>query len=158
MKDDTDCHENAEVYLAQKTQRIASGHRIDIPRHGEQNKRMDVPQPAADEQHRTIVSQHMTLLVVFHFLFVFICLAEIGILFLLYLSVQDFIYVLLCMAAFFLCSAVLNLISAFRLTDRNSRTFSLAVAGLNCVNWPFGTVLGIATIVVLRREQVMALY
>lgn len=41
---------------------------------------------------------------------------------------------------------------------RKWRTFSLVVAGLNCLAIPFGTVLGVFTIVVLERPGVRALY
>jgi len=51
-----------------------------------------------------------------------------------------------------------NLFSGFFLRARKHRVFSLVVAGLDCLQIPFGTVLGVFTIVVLARESVMELY
>lgn len=55
-------------------------------------------------------------------------------------------------------SAVLNLVSGFSLLKRKRRTFSLVVAGINCVHMPLGTVLGVFTIIVLLRDSVRVLY
>lgn len=55
-------------------------------------------------------------------------------------------------------SGVLNLISAFCLRAKKHRTFSLIVAGINCVHIPLGTVLGVFTIIVLIRDSVRELY
>ncbi len=41
---------------------------------------------------------------------------------------------------------------------RKWRTFSIVVAGLNCLAFPFGTVLGVFTIIILQRPTVRALY
>ena len=64
----------------------------------------------------------------------------------------------LVMGLWFVTSVVLNLISGLRLRARKSRTFSLVVAGINCLHLPLGTVLGIFTIVVLNRYSVRELY
>lgn len=65
-------------------------------------------------------------------------------------------------AAVFICVgqafAVLTLFSARCLGRRRNRTFSLVVAGVNCLLIPFGTVLGVFTILVLSRPSVVALY
>lgn len=42
------------------------------------------------------------------------------------------------------------------LARRTHYTFSLVVAGIECIFMPFGTVLGVFTIVVLMRESVKA--
>jgi|SRR6267154_4242441 len=55
-------------------------------------------------------------------------------------------------------SGILNLISAFCLRAKKNRTFSLVVAGINCVHIPLGTVLGVFTIIVLIRDSVRELY
>lgn len=55
-------------------------------------------------------------------------------------------------------SGVLNVISGLCLRSRKRRTFSMVVAGFNCVHIPLGTVLGIFTIIVLQRESVRELY
>lgn len=54
--------------------------------------------------------------------------------------------------------AVLNLVSGLCLLRQRFRTLSLIVAGLDCVWVPFGTVLGVFTIIVLMRESVTRLY
>jgi hypothetical protein len=36
--------------------------------------------------------------------------------------------------------------------------FSLIVAGFNCINFPFGTLLGIFTLILLLRPVMPALY
>jgi hypothetical protein len=61
-------------------------------------------------------------------------------------------------AVWFVSSGVLNLISGLCLRARKGRTFSLVVAGINCLHIPLGTVLGIFTIVILSRESVREVY
>ena len=58
----------------------------------------------------------------------------------------------------FLVSCVGNLLSAFFLRARRHRTFSMVVAGINCLHIPLGTILGVFTLVVLGRESVRKLY
>jgi peptidoglycan biosynthesis protein MviN/MurJ (putative lipid II flippase) len=58
----------------------------------------------------------------------------------------------------FLASGVLNLISGFCLRARKCRTVSFIVAGINCVQIPLGTVLGVFTIIVLVLDSVRELY
>ena len=53
-----------------------------------------------------------------------------------------------------LALAVLTFMAGRRLRARRSRPFVLVVAGVNCISFPFGTVLGIFTLVVLNRESV----
>ena len=45
-----------------------------------------------------------------------------------------------------------------KLKRRDSHTFCLAVAGLECILMPFGTVLGVFTLVVLMKESVKELF
>jgi len=61
-------------------------------------------------------------------------------------------------AVWFVSSGVLNLISGLCLRARKGRTFSLVVAGINCLHIPLGTVLGVFTMVVLLRDSVRELY
>jgi len=51
-----------------------------------------------------------------------------------------------------------NLLSSLFLRKKKNRTFSLIVAGINCVQFPFGTGLGVFTFVVLLRDSVRELY
>ena len=55
-------------------------------------------------------------------------------------------------------SLSLNVLSGLFLRARKHRTFSFAVAGLNCLHMPLGTVLGVFTIIVLNRASVRELY
>lgn len=41
---------------------------------------------------------------------------------------------------------------------RQSRTFCLVIAGLGCLEFPYGTLLGVATFVVLLRDSVTRLF
>lgn len=53
---------------------------------------------------------------------------------------------------------VLMVIAGRRLKMRKSRTFCLVIAAIECMLAPFGTVLGVFTIVVLMKESVMQLF
>lgn len=55
-------------------------------------------------------------------------------------------------------AAIANLVSGLFIWKRKCRTFLLIVAGLNCIQIPFGTVLGVFTIIVLLRDSVRELY
>ena len=44
------------------------------------------------------------------------------------------------------------------LAKRKHRTFCLVMAGIECIFMPFGTVLGVFTIVVLMRESIKGLF
>jgi hypothetical protein len=61
-------------------------------------------------------------------------------------------------ALWFLASATLNVLSGLFLLRRRNRTFSLVVAGMNCLHLPLGTVLGVITLVVLLRDSVREAY
>ena len=44
------------------------------------------------------------------------------------------------------------------ISRRTHRTFTIVIAAINCLSFPFGTALGIFTLIVLSRESVQALY
>jgi uncharacterized membrane protein len=50
--------------------------------------------------------------------------------------------------------AVMTFIAGWRLAQRRARSFCLWVAAINCFFIPFGTVLGVLTLVVLSRPEV----
>lgn len=52
----------------------------------------------------------------------------------------------------------LNVLSGFFLLQKRNRLFSLIIGGLNCLQIPFGTALGVFTILVLSRDSVRQLY
>jgi len=54
--------------------------------------------------------------------------------------------------------AVVTFLAGRALAARTKRTFCMVVAGINCVNVPFGTVLGVFTILVLTRPSVQELF
>ena len=137
--------------------------------------------PPLPRDQRKIDADHLKLLAIFHF--VGAGLALLGILFLLahfammhavfanpklWANQKDgpppaeffaiFKWFYLVMGIWFLSSGILNVISGFCLRARKHRTFSLVVAGLNCVHMPLGTVLGVFTIIVLLRDSVRELY
>ena len=68
--------------------------------------------------------------------------------------VEMFKWVYLVFGVWFVSSGVLNLISGLFIRARKNRTFSLIVAGINCLHIPVGTVLGVFTIIVLIRDSV----
>ena len=53
---------------------------------------------------------------------------------------------------------VLNALSGWCIARRQARVFSLFVAGLDCLQLPFGTILGVFTLVVLLRDSVREAY
>ncbi len=61
-------------------------------------------------------------------------------------------------AIWLVAAVVLNILSGIYLRARKHRTFSLVVAGMNCLQFPLGTVLGVFTFVVLDRQSVKELY
>ncbi len=54
--------------------------------------------------------------------------------------------------------AAANFMSARYIGKRRNKTFSIVVAAVNCVQIPFGTVLGVFTIIVLTRPSVQSGY
>ena len=52
----------------------------------------------------------------------------------------------------------LNTLSGFCLWRRKHRLFSLVIGGLNCLQVPFGTALGVFTLIILFRDSVRQLY
>ncbi|MBD3402960.1 hypothetical protein GF420_08690 [candidate division GN15 bacterium] len=49
-------------------------------------------------------------------------------------------------------------VAGSKLRKRQSRTFCLVIAGLECLFFPFGTVLGVFTLVNLTQKSVIALF
>ena len=53
---------------------------------------------------------------------------------------------------------VLTLLSGIFIARRRNRMFSMTIAGINCLSFPFGTALGAFTLIVLMRDRVERLY
>jgi hypothetical protein len=51
-----------------------------------------------------------------------------------------------------------NAISGYLILQRKCRVFSLIIAGINCIHFPFGTALGVFTFIVLMRPSVRETY
>jgi hypothetical protein len=137
--------------------------------------------PPLPRDQRKIDADHLKLLSIFHF--VAAGLALLGILFIVghyalfhtFLSNRNmwenqkqgpppaeffamFKWFYLVFAVWTISSGVLNLVSGLFIRARKHRTFSLIVAGINCLHIPLGTVLGVFTIIVLMRDSVRELY
>jgi hypothetical protein len=69
-----------------------------------------------------------------------------------------FIWLYLFFGVLLLTGLVLNVLSGFFLWRKRNRLFSLIIGGLNCLQIPFGTALGVFTILVLSRDSVRQLY
>jgi hypothetical protein len=72
--------------------------------------------------------------------------------------IAAFTWLYLIFGALLVAAAIANLVSGLLIRKRRCRTFSLIVAGLNCIQIPFGTILGVFTFVVLLRDSVRELY
>lgn len=65
-----------------------------------------------------------------------------------------FVWFYVAMAVVCLVGMLLNVIAARSLSARRNRTFCMVVAGLNVLQVPFGTMLGVFTLLVLARDSV----
>ena len=57
-----------------------------------------------------------------------------------------------------LIGGVINLLSGLFIRQRRHRMFSIIIGGLNCLHVPFGTLLGVFTILILSRDSVRKIY
>lgn len=139
--------------------------------------------PAPTSERRTIVdSEHLKLLAIFHFIVGGLGCLGGGFVAVHYLIMRTFIlnpgawqhstkpelppenffrifiWFYICFGFFFLAIALCNFLSGWFLARRKNRMFSLVIGCLDCLLIPFGTVLGVFTIVVLSRESVRFLY
>ncbi|MCB0793307.1 MAG: hypothetical protein KDB88_01100 [Flavobacteriales bacterium] len=53
---------------------------------------------------------------------------------------------------------IMNMLSGNWIASRKNRTGSMIVAGLDCLNIPFGIALGIFTFISLNQDEAVALY
>src|ERR1700722_7579544 len=141
---------------------------------------MDTPPFITDDQRRRD-RDHIKLLAVFHF--VLGGLTALGIAFLLvhyffmhYFFLHPelwkgnngvgppkgffevFIWFYIVMGTLFAIACVANILSGVFLLKRKFRMFSLVVAGLDCIQIPFGTALGVFTLIILLRASVRQSY
>jgi hypothetical protein len=125
--------------------------------------------------------EHIKLLAIFHFVFGGLAFVGIGFLCVHYAIMHTvfsnpemwkskpqemppkafldlFIWLYLFMGVILLTGLVLNVLSGLFLLQKRNRLFSLIIGGLNCLQIPFGTALGVFTILVLSRDSVRQLY
>jgi hypothetical protein len=136
------------------------------------------PPPWRDQ--RRVDADHLRLLSIFHYVFAGLGLLVLGFLYLHYRVMRwvftnpnawqhhgpppppqlfpfiGWIYVFA--AVMIVLGMVLNVLSARYLARRRARVFSLVVAGLDCLQMPFGTALGVFTLIVLLRDSVAREY
>lgn len=126
-------------------------------------------------------ASHLKLLMVFHYVLAGLSLLGLGFLFLHYTFMDLlmnnpemweesdqrpppeaffdlFQYFYLLMGLMMVTVALANALSARFIQTRRHRIFSMVVAGLDCLLFPFGTALGIFTFIVLLRDSVESTY
>lgn len=54
--------------------------------------------------------------------------------------------------------ATMMIVLGVKLRRRKSRTFCIVAAGIECISMPFGTILGVFTIILLMKDSVKALF
>ena len=141
-----------------------------------------LPAEALIETVRRRDQEHLNLLSIFHFVFSGLALLGIAFLFVHYAMMHTvfnnpemwksqkgggpppkeffevFIWFYLFMGVVLVIGLALNVLSGIFLRQRRHRMFSLVIGGLNCLQIPFGTALGVFTIIVLSRQSVSELY
>lgn len=141
---------------------------------------MDIP-PITSEAQRRKDDEHIKLLSVFHFVIGGLAVFGIAFLILHYYVMSSvfsnpemwkaqngtgsptaffaaFKWFYLFMGIILVAASILNIISGVFLRQRRHRMFSLVIAGLDCVQIPFGTALGVLTLIVLQRDSVRQSY
>lgn len=141
---------------------------------------MEPPPPLPGDTRKTD-AEHLQLLSIFHF--VGAGLALLGLMFLIaHYSIFNAVFAnpkmwenqkqgplpteifavfkwfYLIFAVWFIGCGVTNVLSGLWMRARKWRTFSMIVAGFNCLHFPLGTVLGVFTLIVLMRDSVRKLY
>lgn len=141
--------------------------------------------PPAFDPHQLLErqkdDQNLKLLAIFHFVVGGLAVFGMGFLFLHYLLVsrvlldpkfsggahgpmppkeifQFFIIFYIVGGIALLLASVGNILSGIFIQRRKHRIFCMVVAGLNCLQVPIGTVLGVFTIVVLGKDSVRRSY
>ena len=130
---------------------------------------------------RKVDADHLKLLAMFHFVMAALALVGLGFLFLHWLAIHTmfenpemwkgqqggpppkealtaFKWFYVFFGSCIILAALANAASGWLIHRRRARVFSLVVAGLNCMGFPFVTVLGVLTFVVLLRDSVAELY
>jgi hypothetical protein len=140
-----------------------------------------LPSPPIPRNQAQVDAGHLKLLAIFHFVLAGFSLMGIGFLFLHgfimrtvfanpemwknqqggpppqeIFTIFTIIYVVI--GLMIVLSGLANVLSGFFILKRRNRIFSMVIAGLNCMAFPFGTALGVFTLVVLSRDSVREAY
>ncbi|WP_138223078.1 hypothetical protein [Nibricoccus aquaticus] len=133
--------------------------------------------PPLLRDQRKIDADHLRLIALFHFIFAGLALVGLGFLALHWLFMSTFLgdpslwkdqksgpppeqffaifrWFYAIFGVLIVSGGIANLISGLFIRARKNRTFSIVVAALNCIQMPFGTALGVFTLIVLTRESV----
>lgn len=139
------------------------------------------PLPPLMRDQRKTDADHLKLLAVFHWVVAGMSLVGLGFLFLHWLfmhSIFDnpsmwqnakgpppppqffaiFKWFYAFMGVMIAGTGLANAVSGWNIHRRRARMASLILAGINCLCFPFGTVLGVFTFVVLLRDSVIEAY
>ncbi|MFA6289593.1 MAG: hypothetical protein WC661_19610 [Opitutaceae bacterium] len=137
--------------------------------------------PPLFRDQRKVDAEHLRLLAIFQFVFAGLAVAGIGFLCLHYALMSTvmnnpemwknqkggpppaeffamFKWFYLVFGVLLVLGGVANLLSGLFIRKRTNRMFSLVVAGINCIQFPFGTTLGVFTFIVLGRDSVREIY
>jgi len=138
--------------------------------------------PPLLRDQRKVDIDHLRMLAIFHFVLACLTLVGLGFLGLHYALMHTlmtdhdlwknqkgggpppeqffamFQWIYLILGGLCVVGGVANLLSGLFLRKQVNRVFSLVVAGIDCMQFPFGTVLGVFTLIVLLRDSVAALY
>jgi hypothetical protein len=146
-----------------------------------------LPLPPVTEIQQRQDREHLKLLAIFHFVVAGFAFLGIGFVFLHYALFHSFLSdpeiwkaaqkganppprelfakfadILIWFYVFFgavlVTGGILNLLSGLFLLRRKHRIFSIVIAAFDCLQVPFGTILGVFTIIVLSRDSVQKLY
>ena len=150
-------------------------------RHPLNNSAMTELPPLLRDQ-RKIDADHLQLLAIFHFVVAGLAVIGLGFIFLHYAFMQAilnnpemwknqkgdgpppaqffaiFKWFYFIFGAFLSAGGIGNLLSGLFIRKKKGRIFSLIMAGINCVQFPFGTALGVFTFIVLTRDSVRESY
>lgn len=138
--------------------------------------------PPLLRDQRKIDADHLRLLAIFHFVVAGLAIVGLGFLFLHFTFMHTVMtnpevwknqkaggpppeqifamlkWLYLFFGALSITAGIANLCSGLFIQKRKNRVFSLIVAGMNCLQFPFGTVLGVFTFIVLLRDSVREAY
>lgn len=140
------------------------------------------PPSAAADRQRKDDTERLQVLAILHFVIAALAFCGIGFLFLHYMILHSvfsnprflkaqpdtlplpmnffafFVWIYVVIGVFIAIGGVLNALSGLFLLQRKNRVFSMVVAILNCFQIPFGTILGIFTIITLSDDSTRRLY